>query len=87
MKKFIIIILILLIAGGGYIFFNSQKNNDLRAMYKTQPLKIGNVTKTVSANGTLNPITVINVGTQVSGTVRKLYVDFNDRVTKGQLLM
>ena len=87
MKKFIIIILILVIAGGGYIFFNSQKNNDLRAMYKTQPLKIGNVTKTVSANGTLNPITVINVGTQVSGTVRKLYVDFNDRVTKGQLLM
>lgn len=87
MKKFIIIFVILLAVVGGYSYFNLQKNNDLRLQYKTQALKIGNVTKTVSANGTLNPITVVNVGTQVSGTVNHLYVDFNDRVTKGQLLM
>lgn len=87
MKKFIFIISILAITIAIYSYFNSQKNSDLRAMYKTQALKFGDVTKTVSANGTLNPVTVVNVGTQVSGTVKNLYVDFNDRVTKGQLLM
>ena len=43
--------------------------------------------QTVSANGTLNPVVLVNVGTQVSGTVTKLYVDFNDKVEKGQALL
>lgn len=47
----------------------------------------GDVTQTVSANGTLNPVVLVNVGTQVSGTVRKLYVDFNDHVKQGQPLL
>ena len=47
----------------------------------------GEVTQTVSANGTLNPVVLISVGTQVSGTVRKLFVDFNDKVKKGQPLL
>jgi HlyD family secretion protein len=45
------------------------------------------VTQTVSANGTLNPVVLVSVGTQVSGTVKKLYVDFNDKVKKGQALL
>ena len=53
---------------------------------KTEPLKIGDVTQTVAANGTLNPV-VVNVGTQVSGTVKALHADFNDRVTQGQVLL
>lgn len=57
------------------------------ARYATAPVRYGNVTETVSANGTLNPVTVVNVGTQVSGTVQNLYVDYNSRVTKGQILL
>ena len=45
------------------------------------------MTQTVSANGTLNPVVLVSVGTQVSGTVRKLYVDFNDKVEEGQPLL
>ncbi|MGC2517846.1 MAG: efflux RND transporter periplasmic adaptor subunit [Burkholderiales bacterium] len=56
-------------------------------LYKTDALKTGNVTQTVSANGTLNPVVLVNVGTQVSGTVKKLHVDFNDRVQAGQILL
>ncbi len=41
----------------------------------------------MSANGTLNPVVLVNVGTQVSGTVKKLHVDFNDRVKAGQILL
>ena len=40
----------------------------------------------MAANGTLNPLVLVNVGTQVSGTIQKLLVDFNDRVQKGQTL-
>jgi len=47
----------------------------------------GDLVQAVSANGTLNPVIVVNVGTQVSGTVNKLYVDFNSRVQKGQVLL
>jgi HlyD family secretion protein len=52
--------------------------------YKMEAVAIGNLTKTVSANGTLNPVVLVNVGTQVSGTVQKLRADFNDRVRAGQ---
>ncbi len=55
--------------------------------YRTAPAKTGDVTQTVSANGTLNPVVLVNVGTQVSGTVKKLHVDFNDRVKAGQILL
>ena len=55
--------------------------------YKLVTIEKGDVTQTVSANGTLNPVMLISVGTQVSGTVRKLFVDFNDKVKKGQPLL
>lgn len=52
-----------------------------------QELKKGEISQTVSANGTINPVTLVNVGTQVSGTVKKLHVDFNSKVSKGQILL
>lgn len=55
--------------------------------YRLQALERGEISQTVSANGTINPVTLVNVGTQVSGTVRKLYVNFNSRVEKGQILL
>ncbi len=47
----------------------------------------GNITEAITANGVLNPIRVVNVGTQVSGTVQSLNADFNDRVAQGQVLL
>ncbi len=55
--------------------------------YRVQPLEKGDISQTVSANGTINPVSLVNVGTQVSGTVKKLYVDFNSKVQKGQILL
>jgi len=52
-----------------------------------QALEKGDISQTVSANGTINPVTLVSVGTQVSGTVKKLYVDFNSKVEKGQILL
>jgi HlyD family secretion protein len=54
--------------------------------YLTAPVERGDISVTVSANGTLNPVTLVNVGTQVSGTVRKLSVDYNSSVVRDQVL-
>jgi HlyD family secretion protein len=55
--------------------------------YTTVAVERGDIIKTVSANGTLNPVVLVNVGTQVSGTIQKLHADFNDRVRAGQVLV
>ena len=54
--------------------------------YRTEKIAKGNIVKTISANGTLNPVVLVNVGTQISGVINKLNVDFNDRVHKDQVL-
>jgi len=64
-----------------------RRDDDPAARFQVTPASIGSLTEEISANGTINPIRVVNVGSQVSGTVEKLYVDFNDRVTAGQVLL
>lgn len=54
--------------------------------YLTRTLDRGDITQIISANGTLTPVVLVNVGTQVSGTVARLHVDFNDQVETGQVL-
>ncbi len=65
-----------------------KKGNHLPAAerYRSVKLERGSITQTVSANGTLTPVVLVSVGTQVSGTVIRLHADFNQRVTKGQVL-
>src|SRR5438105_2101589 len=54
--------------------------------YKTEPVTRGTITMTVTATGTLSAVTTVQVGSQVSGVVSRLYADFNSHVKKGQLL-
>ena len=55
--------------------------------YRTGVVDMGAINQTVTATGTINPVALVNVGSQVSGTVVELNADFNDRVTKGQVLL
>ena len=73
--------------GGGVWYAKQRAAQNPETRYKLATIEKGDVTQTVSANGTLNPVVLISVGTQVSGTVKKLYVDFNDKVKKGQPLL
>ncbi|HEY0141247.1 MAG TPA: efflux RND transporter periplasmic adaptor subunit [Thermoanaerobaculia bacterium] len=54
--------------------------------YKTEKVDRGTVTMTVTATGTLSAVTTVQVGSQVSGVIARLYADFNSQVQKGQLL-
>jgi HlyD family secretion protein len=54
--------------------------------YKTEKADRGNITQTVTATGTLSAVTTVQIGSQVSGVISRLYADFNSRVHKGQLL-
>lgn len=84
-KKLVIggvVLLIVLLAVG--VFFLSSKNADVT--YKTEKAAKGDVVESVTASGTVNAVTTVLVGTQVSGTIKKLYVDYNSPVKKGQLL-
>lgn len=80
-------VLALAVTGGGYVFYRSHLAQSPEQLYRLQVVEKGDLTQTVSANGTLNPVVLVNVGTQVSGTVTKLYVDFNDKVREGQPLL
>jgi HlyD family secretion protein len=56
------------------------------AGYRFATVTVANIQQTVSATGTLNAVTTVQVGTQVSGQVSAIFADFNSRVTKGELL-
>lgn len=79
-------VLLLAIAGGLVAYFQFYSSSS-EPKYRTQPVEKGDIQQVVSANGTINPMSLVNVGTQVSGTVKKLYVDFNSKVKEGQVLL
>lgn len=86
-NKLTLAVVLAAIGGAGFFLWQQGNQKTSGERYKTQAVESGDITQTVSANGTLNPVVLVSVGTQVSGTVKKLYVDFNDRVTEGQILM
>ena len=68
------------------IWKNSFGKKDASFTFETATVKRGKISNTVTATGTLEAIETVDVGTQVSGVINKLYVDFNSEVKKGQLL-
>ena len=84
-KKQIFIGLILLFVTVAF-WLSNEKKESKESQYKTRNIERGDIIQTISANGTLTPVVLVNVGTQVSGTVARLYVDYNDQVKTGQVL-
>ncbi len=85
LKNKSIVLLIILVFGAIYGYTN-QKLASGEERYRTRIVERGDITQIISANGTLTPLELVNVGTQVSGTVSKIYVDFNDQVQTSQIL-
>jgi HlyD family secretion protein len=77
-------LLFALLAGGGWYAWSNRQGD--APTYRTAKVERGPITATVSSTGTLNPVTSVQVGTQVSGQIQQLFVDFNSPVKKGELI-
>ncbi|MDP3585416.1 MAG: efflux RND transporter periplasmic adaptor subunit [Thiobacillus sp.] len=83
-KTGMVVVLVAAVAAGGWWW--STRDKTAEPQYRTEIVDRGDIRAEVSANGTLNPVTLVNVGTQVSGTVRRIEADFNQQVKAGQIL-
>ena len=85
-NKWVLTIVIVIALATGFALWQKERRPAPEQQYRSEAVERSDITQTVSANGTLNPVVLVNVGTQVSGTVKHLRADFNDQVKKGQVL-
>tara|TARA_R110002033_G_scaffold102305_2_gene150252 strand:- start:23258 stop:24511 length:1254 start_codon:yes stop_codon:yes gene_type:complete len=87
-KSTILIVLISFFIVGGicYYYFIANKNQQKEIHYNTSKIKRGDLEVLVSATGNLKPTNSVDIGIEVSGTIKEIYVDFNDEVKVGQIL-
>ena len=85
-KKIILIaVSIAVVASAGFWLFGSSKAQH-KVTYETAVVTRGEISESITATGTIEPVTEVEVGTQVSGIIDKIYADYNSVVTKGQLI-
>ena len=82
--KWILAVAIIAAAGGGYFYFRHNHQTPLN--YNATAVTHGELMQVVTATGTLNPVSSVLVGCQVSGTITTNYVDFNSQVKAGELI-
>ena len=82
--KWLLIVVVLAAAGGGYFYFSHGRTPPVT--YNSTAVTRGELTKLVTATGTLNPVVNVTVGSQVSGRISKLNVDFNSVVKSNQVI-
>ncbi len=83
-SKIIWVVVIVVAAAGLYLAINGRRKPEEK--YRTAGVEQGDITQTVAATGALSAVTTVQVGSQVSGIIAKLYADFNSAVKKGDLL-
>lgn len=86
MKKLVALIIIVLIAAGLYFLYGRNNSEEPEIRYVTVPVKKGTLRAEINCTGTLTPLVEVLVGSQVSGTIKELYADFESRVKKDQLI-
>ena len=81
------VLAVLAAAGGAWVYWQKAHPAPEVPRFRTAAVDRGAISQAVLANGTVQPVNTVNVGTQVSGTVLERSADFNDRVKKGQILL
>ncbi len=84
MKWIVIVLLLGAAAWGGWRYW--KKPGEKAPEYRTATVSRGDVIQAVTASGQLNPVLNVQIGSQISGMIQKLYVDFNSMVTQGQVI-
>ena len=86
MKRWLIIGIVVVVAGVGLLALRWIRTSETGPRYRTVKVERGDLTQVVKSTGQVQPIKTVQVGTQVTGPVKKLYVDYNDRVQQGQVV-
>lgn len=86
MKKWIVLAVLVIAAAGGGVMFYRSKPAEASSTLITAPITRGNVVDTVQSTGTLEAVTTVQVGTQVSGAIKALHADFNSMVHVGEVV-
>ena len=85
MLKWILILVVVAAAlGGGWWYYKARNNSAVE--YQTAPVTRGDLVQVVTATGQLNPVVNVQVGSQISGNIQKLLVDFNSTVKSNQII-
>ena len=83
-----LIFLTLLIAGGGYgAWYYFGAKSEKAPEFQTTKVTRGDITQTVTATGDLQPVVTVDIGAQVSGQIKEVFVDFNSKVKAGDILV
>lgn len=83
--KWVLALLAIAAAGAGWRWY-ADRPDDSDVEYRKSPVAKGDIVQSVTANGQITPVKNVQVGSQISGIIKDLYVDFNDRVTNGQVV-
>jgi HlyD family secretion protein len=86
MKRFIILVVVALLLGAGVWGYLYAQSRNSSPKYRLAQIERGSLTAAVSATGNLNAVVTVQVGSQVSGQIKELLVDFNSVVKKGQVI-
>jgi HlyD family secretion protein len=85
-RRFLVIAILVVVGALVGLFFLRRDGDGDKEKYRTEAVGRGDISATVGATGTLSAVTTVQVGSQVSGIIAKLYADFNSQVKKGQIL-
>jgi HlyD family secretion protein len=86
-KKYLIgMVIIILILAGGFFLRQLNSQNGSNQKFRLAKVERGEINLVVTATGTINPVINVLVGSQVSGTIKALYADFNSQVKEGQVI-
>ena len=85
-KKITICVVALAAVAGGAWFFMHKQDAPFEVSYETAKVEKATIGNSVTATGTIEAVTSVDVGTQVSGIIDKIYVDYNSTVKKGQVI-
>lgn len=84
--KYVTCALIAALVSGGGLWYTENRASGADVSYRTARVRRGSLRSTIQATGTLSAEETVDVGTQISGTIREIYVDYNDKVKEGQLI-
>ena len=87
-KKYLVpvVILLAILFAGGYFLYPMIGPKGPNQKFRTIKVERGEISSVVTATGTINPVTTVLVGSQISGTIKALYADFNSRVKEGEVI-